>query len=49
MGLVWLTGYALFVATIGMLLRRARVRRVINAIAGAMLTALGVRLAFERR
>jgi RhtB (resistance to homoserine/threonine) family protein len=49
MGLVWLTGYALFVARIGMLLRRARVRRVINAIAGAMLTALGVRLAFERR
>jgi threonine/homoserine/homoserine lactone efflux protein len=49
MGLVWLTGYALLVARLGSLLRRSPVRRVVNAVAGAMLTALGVRLAFERR
>jgi threonine/homoserine/homoserine lactone efflux protein len=49
MGLVWLTGYALLVAKIGELLRRSSVRRLVNAIAGTMLTALGVRLAFERR
>lgn len=49
MGLVWLTGYALFVARIGALLRRPTVRRLVNAVAGTMLTALGVRLAFERR
>jgi RhtB (resistance to homoserine/threonine) family protein len=49
MGLVWLTGYALLVAKIGALLRRPVVRRLVNAVAGTMLTALGVRLAFERR
>jgi threonine/homoserine/homoserine lactone efflux protein len=49
MGLVWLTGYALLVAKIGELLRRPSVRRLVNAVAGTMLTALGVRLAFERR
>lgn len=49
MGLAWLTGYALFVARIGALLRRPTVRRLVNAVAGTMLTALGVRLAFERR
>ena len=49
MGLVWLTGYALLVARVGTLLRRSSVRRVVNAVAGAMLTALGIRLALERR
>jgi threonine/homoserine/homoserine lactone efflux protein len=49
MGLVWLTGYALLVAKIGALLRRSAVRRAVNAVAGTVLTALGVRLAFERR
>jgi RhtB (resistance to homoserine/threonine) family protein len=49
MGLLWLTGYALLVAKIGALVRRSSVRRVINAVAGTVLTALGVRLAFERR
>jgi threonine/homoserine/homoserine lactone efflux protein len=48
MGIVWLTGYALLVAKIGAILRRSSVRRVINAVAGTMLTALGVRLALER-
>ncbi len=49
MGLAWLTGFALLVAEIGVLLKRSSVRRVVNAVAGTMLTALGVRLAFERR
>ena len=49
MGLVWLTSYALLVAQVGELLRRPIVRRVVNAVSGAVLTALGVRLAFERR
>jgi threonine/homoserine/homoserine lactone efflux protein len=49
MGLAWLTGYALLVAKIGTLLRRSHVRRLVNAVAGAVLTALGVRLALERR
>jgi threonine/homoserine/homoserine lactone efflux protein len=49
MGLVWLTGYALLVAKIGTLLRRSTVRRLVNAVAGTVLTALGVRIAFERR
>ena len=49
MGFVWLTGYALLVARVGALLRRSSVRRLVNAVAGTMLTALGVRLALERR
>jgi RhtB (resistance to homoserine/threonine) family protein len=49
MGLLWLIGYALLVAKIGSLLRRSAVRRAVNAVAGTVLTALGVRLAFERR
>jgi threonine/homoserine/homoserine lactone efflux protein len=49
MGLVWLTGYALLVAQAGALLRRPVLRRVVNAVSGAVLTTLGIRLAFERR
>jgi RhtB (resistance to homoserine/threonine) family protein len=49
MGLVWLTSYALLVAQVGSLLRRPVVRRVLNAIVGTVLMALGVRLALERR
>ena len=49
MGLMWLTSYALLVARIGAVLRRPCARRLVNAVAGAMLTVLGVRLAFERR
>jgi RhtB (resistance to homoserine/threonine) family protein len=49
LGLAWLTSYALLVAKVGELLKRPAVRRVLNAVTGAMLTALGVRLAFERR
>ncbi len=49
MGLVWLTSYALLVAKVGAVLKRSVVRRVLNAVAGTVLTALGLRLAFERR
>jgi RhtB (resistance to homoserine/threonine) family protein len=49
MGSAWLTSYALLVARVGVLLRRSGIRRVLNALIGAVLTALGVRLAFERR
>jgi RhtB (resistance to homoserine/threonine) family protein len=49
MGLAWLTSYALLVAKVGAALRRPVVRRVLSAVTGTVLTALGVRLAFERR
>ena len=49
MGLVWLTSYALLVAKVGAILKRSGVRRVLNAVTGTVLTALGLRLAFERR
>lgn len=46
--LVWLTGYALAVAKAGDLFRRARVRRWIEGLTGAVLIGLGVRLATTR-
>jgi RhtB (resistance to homoserine/threonine) family protein len=49
MGLVWLTAYALFVAKLGVVLKRPAIRRVLNAVTGTVLTALGIRLAFEHR
>jgi RhtB (resistance to homoserine/threonine) family protein len=49
MGLVWLTGYALLVARVGAVLRRPSIRRAVGAVAGAVLVALGVRVALERR
>ena len=49
MGLVWLTSYALLVAKVGTLLRRGAVRRLLNAVTGTVLTALGVRIAFSDR
>jgi threonine/homoserine/homoserine lactone efflux protein len=49
MGLVWLTAYALVVAQVGAVLRRSIVRRLVNAVAGAVLATLGIRLAVERR
>ena len=49
MGFVWLTSYALFIAKIGVLLRRSAVQRVLNAVTGTVLTALGVRLAVTER
>jgi threonine/homoserine/homoserine lactone efflux protein len=44
---VWLVAYALVVAKAGDLLRRSRVRRVLDGLTGAVLVALGVRLATE--
>lgn len=49
MGLAWLTTYAIAVASIGRALGRPRVRAWIERITGAVLVALGVRLAFEPR
>jgi threonine/homoserine/homoserine lactone efflux protein len=48
MTLTWLTAYAFAVAKAGDVLRRTRVRRVIDAVVGAVLVAFGVRLATER-
>ena len=47
--LVWLTAYAFAVAKAGDLLRRSRVRRVVDGITGAALLGLGFRLAAEKR
>ena len=49
LGLLWLTSYALLVARAGALLVRPVVRRALSAVTGTVLTALGVRLALERR
>jgi threonine/homoserine/homoserine lactone efflux protein len=49
MTLVWLSAYALAVARAGDFLRRGTVRRVLDAVVGAVLVALGVRVAAERR
>jgi threonine/homoserine/homoserine lactone efflux protein len=48
MTLVWLSGYAAAVAKAGDVLRRSRVRRTLDALTGAVLVALGLRLATER-
>ena len=49
MTLAWLSMYATVVARAGDVLRRARVRRAIDATMGAILIAFGGRLAVERR
>lgn len=49
MTLIWLTGYAFAVAKAGHFLRRPRFRRLLEAAAGGVLIALGVRLATESR
>ncbi len=48
MTLAWLAAYAVAVARAGDLLRRPRVRRALEAATGAILVALGIRLATER-
>ena len=45
----WLALYASVVARAGDLLRRPRVRRLLDAVTGGVLVALGLRLATERR
>jgi threonine/homoserine/homoserine lactone efflux protein len=47
MTLVWLSGYAFVVAKAGDFIRRRRVRRVLEALTGVVLIALGLRLATE--
>jgi threonine/homoserine/homoserine lactone efflux protein len=46
--LVWLSAYAAVVARAGDYLRRSRVRRWIEGLTGAVLVALGLRIAAER-
>ena len=45
---VWLTAYAAAVDRAGDFLRRTRIRRTLDAVTGAVLVALGVRIATER-
>jgi threonine/homoserine/homoserine lactone efflux protein len=47
--LAWLTAYAAAVARAGDLLRRPRVRRSLEGLTGAVLVALGLRVAAEHR
>jgi threonine/homoserine/homoserine lactone efflux protein len=47
--LAWLSAYAAAVAKAGDLLRRPRVRRVLDGVTGAVLVAFGLRLATEQR
>jgi threonine/homoserine/homoserine lactone efflux protein len=49
MTLTWLAAYAVVVARAGDVLRRPAIRRAIDAVTGAVLVALGLRLATERR
>jgi threonine/homoserine/homoserine lactone efflux protein len=42
-------GWLSLVARVGSVLRRPRVRRIVDAVTGAVLVALGLRLAGERR
>jgi threonine/homoserine/homoserine lactone efflux protein len=46
---LWLAAYAAVVASAGDVLRRPRVRRALEAVTGAVLIALGLRLAAEQR
>jgi threonine/homoserine/homoserine lactone efflux protein len=49
MTFAWLTAYAFVVAKAGDVLRRPSIRRVFDAVLGAVLVALGLRLATDRR
>jgi RhtB (resistance to homoserine/threonine) family protein len=49
MGLVWLLAYTQLVVTAGDWLRRPPIRRWLDRLTGAVLVALGLRLAVERR
>ena len=49
MTLVWLTAYAAAVAKAGDVLRKPAVKRAFDAVFGAVLVALGLRLATEPR
>ena len=47
MTLLWLSAYAVAVAKVGDVLRRGSVRRALDWATGAVLVALGLRLATE--
>jgi threonine/homoserine/homoserine lactone efflux protein len=49
MTFVWLSAYAVAVAKAGDVLRRPAIRRAFDAMLGAVLVALGIRLATDRR
>ena len=49
MTLAWLCGYAVAVDRASRVLGRPAVRRVLDAVTGVVLVALGLRLATERR
>jgi threonine/homoserine/homoserine lactone efflux protein len=49
MTLAWLSAYAIVVARAGDFLTRPAIRRWVEAVTGAVLVALGLRLATERR
>lgn len=45
----WLAAYAVVIARVGDVLRRPPIRRAIEAVTGALLIALGLRIATEQR
>ena len=47
--LVWLAGYSVLIARVGKALERPRIRRTLEGVMGAVLVALGVRLALGSR
>ena len=47
--LAWLSAYAVIIARAGHVLRRPRVRRLIDAVTGTALVTLGLRLAATDR
>jgi threonine/homoserine/homoserine lactone efflux protein len=49
MTLTWLTAYSVVVAKLGEVLRRRRVRRILEALTGSALIGLGVRVAAEQQ
>ena len=49
MTFAWLCAYSVAVARAGEALRRPRIRRTLDAVMGAALVAVGVRVAVERR
>jgi threonine/homoserine/homoserine lactone efflux protein len=49
MGLVWLTAYAAALGRLSEVFTRSAFRRRLEALTGAVLVALGLRLALERR
>jgi len=49
MTLAWLSAYAVVVDRLGEVLRSGRVRRLLDAVTGTVLVAVGLRLATERR